>query len=159
MKKFRFFILFFQLFILATFTACSSSENSSLDTLKNDLKICPKCHMEVQKSSVYSATINENGHLKYFDDIGCMILWAKENKITLKTNVNVFSSDTNKYIDATKANYKINDTTPMSYGFSGHEIANKEYINFDEVVIKMLRGEHMGNPKIRQQLQNSKGLL
>ena len=136
---------------LTFFTACNSSQSSSNQALKSEIKVCPKCNMEINKSHLHSATLTKNGTIHYFDDIGCMILWSKENSVNT-TKAKVFSNDTNKYIDAVTANYKVGEKTPMSYGFSAYENSIDKPINLDIVTIKMLRGEHMANPKIRKQI-------
>ena len=48
--------------------------------------------------------------------------------------------------------FAINENTPMHYSFSAYEKKCEECITFDEVIIRMLRGEHMANPKIRKQI-------
>ncbi len=97
--------------------------------------------------------LNDDGDMVYFDDVGCMILWAKEKNIDLrKVKSRIFSNDTKKYIDPFKGYFQINERTPMLYGFSAYEKSCEGCINFDEVIIKMLRGEHMANPKIRKQI-------
>lgn len=136
---------------LTFFTACNSSQSSSAEALKSETKICPKCHMEVEKSNMHSASLIENGTTQYFDDIGCMILWSHENNIDT-SKAKVFSKDTSHYIDAAIASYKIGEKTPMSYGFCAYENTVEDQIDFDEVTMKMLRGEHMANPKIRKQI-------
>ena len=110
--------------------------------------------MHVKKKE-YSATLKKDAHIYYFDDIGCMILYINEYKIK-KAKINVFSKDTNSYIDANSANYTIGEKTPMSYGFCAYEHKQKTQINFEEVTIKMLRGENMTNAKIRKQLLGKK---
>jgi len=40
----------------------------------------------------------------------------------------------------------------MHYGFGAREKKCKECINFDEMRIRMLRGENLTNPKIRKKL-------
>jgi copper chaperone NosL len=136
---------------LTFFTACNSSESSSTHSLKSEAKICPKCNMEVAKSYIHSASLVKNGTIQYFDDIGCMILWSKENDIDT-SKAKVFSKDTARFIDAVSASYTIGEKTPMSYGFAAYENGIQNQIDFDEVNIKMLRGEHMANPKIRKQI-------
>ncbi|MFA6137026.1 MAG: hypothetical protein WC667_02955 [Sulfurimonas sp.] len=150
MKKFNIF-LFSSLFFIAA--GCGSPENASLGNLSSDIKVCPKCHMELHKSKIFSATLNTNGTMNYFDDIGCMILWAHQNSINLaEVEVKVFTNDSKRYINALDAHYKLNEKTPMSYGFSADENRVENTIDFKEVAIKMLRGEHMANPKIRKQI-------
>ncbi len=151
MKKFNIFL--FSSLLLFIAAGCGSPENSSLGNLSSDTKVCPKCHMELHESKIFSATINVNGTLNYFDDIGCMILWAHQNNIDLtKAEVKVFTNDSKKYINAFDAHYKLNEKTPMLYGFSADENRIESTIDFKEVAIKMLRGEHMANPKIRKQI-------
>ncbi|WP_324170748.1 hypothetical protein [Sulfurimonas sp.] len=150
MKKFSFLFSFLLLF----FTACNSTQSSS-NEVKNETKICPQCNMEVGKSSEYSSSLSTNGKTYYFDDIGCMILWANEHEIK-KAKMNVFSKDTLRFIDVKNANYTIGETTPMSYGFCAYENKKKIQITFEEVNVKMLRGENMTNPKIRKQILGNK---
>ena len=40
----------------------------------------------------------------------------------------------------------------MLYGFSAYENECNGCIKFEEVIMKMLRGEHMANPKIRKKI-------
>ena len=136
---------------LTFFTACNSTQNSSNGAPKSELKVCPKCNMEIDKSLLHSATLTNKGTIQHFDDIGCMVLWSRENNIDTST-AKVFSNDTHKYVDAVIANYTIGEKTPMSYGFCAYEKAKENSINLDIVTIKMLRGEHMANPKIRKQI-------
>lgn len=149
MKKFKLLLFAFSLSLLVILTACSSASKSE----KQDLNICPQCNMELPKSNIHTSTIDDNAHIHYFDDIGCMILWSKDNDFNFTTiKSKVFTNDTKKYIDAKKASYTINEKTPMSYGFSAYENKKDGVISFDEVIMKMLRGEHMANPKIRKQI-------
>ena len=149
MKKFKLLFSIFSISFLLTLAACSSSAKDEIQ----ELKICPKCHMELPKSSIHTSTIQGNADIEYFDDIGCMVLWMKDNNINLNSvNIKVFSSDTKRHIDAEKAFYKLNEKTPMMYGFSAYENKQENIIYFEEVMMKMLRGEHMANPKIRKQI-------
>jgi len=149
MIKFKFLLLTFSISLLVIFTSCSSVSKNE----KQELHICPQCNMELPKSNIHTSTINDNGTIQYFDDVGCMILWAKDNDFdfaNMKTKI--FTNDTKKYINSFDAFYTINEKTPMSYGFSAYEIKKEDTISFDEVIMRMLRGEHMANPKIRKQI-------
>ena len=149
MTKFNLFLLTFLLSLLVILTACDSSENKE----ETDIKICPQCNMKLPESNIHTSTLNNNGDLKYFDDIGCMILFAHKNKIDLKTvKTTVFTNDTKRYISGEKAFYKIDEKTPMMYGFSAYENKKENCIDFNEVQMRMLRGEHMANPKIRKHI-------
>lgn len=130
-------------------SACSSTPTKD----EAVLKICPQCNMELPESNVHTAIIKQKDTKEYFDDPGCMILWAQKNEFDLKNaQIEIFSNDTKKYIDAKMAFYKIDEKTPMLYGFSAYEKQLENSISFDEVVMKLLRGEHMANPKIRKHI-------
>lgn len=136
---------------LSFFTACNSTQSSGAKEPSSKSRICPKCHMEVDKSNVHSASLVKNDTIYFFDDIGCLVLWSSENKLDVES-AKVFAKDSARYISAKDAHYKIGEKTPMSYGFVAYEDSVEDGIDFDEVSIKMLRGEHMANPKIRKQI-------
>ena len=149
MIKFKVFISsFFLSLLVIILSACNSqSEN------ENNLEICPQCHMKLPVSNIHTSTMNQDGEMSYYDDIGCMILWIEKNNIDVQNvQIKIYSNDTKKYIDAKSAFYKFNEKTPMMYGFSAYEKSQDNSINFDEVYMRMLRGEHMANPKIRKQI-------
>ncbi|WP_188093945.1 hypothetical protein [Sulfurimonas sp. CVO] len=151
--KFSFFILNF--LFLSLITGCSSSENGSSNTSQSTQRICPQCNMPVPESNIYSCNLENNGKISYFDDIGCLILWTKNQKIDINAaKAEVFTNDTHKYINIKDAYYTINEKTPMNYGFAAYEHKKEDtfYIKIDEVKLKMLRGEHLANPKIRKQI-------
>ena len=109
--------------------------------------------MQIADSKLYTSSLQVTGTVHYFDDIGCMILFCKENQIDLKhVDSKVFTTDTKRYINSPTAYYKIDEKTPMNYGFAAYEKQKKETVKFDEIIVKMLRGEHMANPKIRKQI-------
>ncbi len=150
--------LFSNLLLAIAFTifisGCNSSDTKTTTVkTKKDIRICPQCNMPLPDSNIHTTDLNDDGDMVYFDDVGCMILWAKDEKIDLKTKkTRIFSNDTKKYIDPFKGYFQINERTPMLYGFSAYENSCEKCINFDEVIIRMLRGEHMANPKIRKQI-------
>jgi predicted amidophosphoribosyltransferase len=147
MKTFRLLFLAFTLSL--SFLACNSTQNE----VKQNSHICPQCNMELPRSNVHTATLEADDEIKYFDDVGCMVLWAQKHKIDLKNSkVQIFANDTAEYIDAKSALYSINEKTPMHYGFSAYEKKKENLISFDEMQIRMLRGEHMANPKIRKHI-------
>ncbi|HUH42741.1 MAG TPA: hypothetical protein VLZ29_06475 [Sulfurimonas sp.] len=145
MKLFNFIypLLTFTLFI----SGCSSSE------ISQDKKNCPKCNMSLPSSNAHTAKLQDGAKSYYFDDFGCLVLWAKDKEISLSyKKIEIFSNDTKRYIDAKVAYFIINDKTPMNYGFGAYENEVNDSIKADEVELKILRGEHMANPKIRKQI-------
>jgi len=131
------------LFLLSLITVGCDASNE---------KSCPECHMPVT-SFIHSAKVVMDDEL-YFDDIGCMILYSKKHNIDLKSvAAMVFTNDTKTYIDVDKAYYLLGEDTPMRYGFGAYEFALDGAMKFDEVYVKMLRGENMSNPKIRKKIK------
>ena len=157
-RKFIIYIL-----ILASFIFFSGCEKRGLviegNKEKKPLKFklheiqCPQCHMEVDTLNHVVQVVLEDGKTYIFDDPGCVILWLDTNKIDPKKVVMwAYSRDTHRWIDAKKAYYSLTDNTPMKYGFGAYEKKKDSYITFDEMRIKMLRGENLTNPKIRKKL-------
>ena len=62
------------------------------------------------------------------------------------------SRDTHRWIDARKAFYSLNDITPMGYGFGAYEKDGAGRVDFKTMRLRMLRGETLNNPFIRQQI-------
>ncbi|MBU1658960.1 hypothetical protein KKG72_07925 [bacterium] len=152
MKDYKYFFFICSFTLLIFLSACNSS-NASVQSSKEDLKICPQCHMEVTHTNLHTAILKQDNRLHYFDDVGCMVIWLSKNNIDIEeVTIKVFSNDTNKYVEASGAYYKINEKTPMLYGFSAYENYQENSIPLNEVILKMLRGEHMANPKIRKQI-------
>lgn len=134
-------------------TGCNSYEKTSSDSSKNSERRCSNCNMILPSSNIHTAQTKDDNANHYFDDIGCLVLWAKDKKIDIdKVKTEVFTNDTHRYIEASAAYFTINEKTPMNYGFSAYEHEKENSVKMDEVKLKMLRGEHMANPKIRKQM-------
>ncbi len=114
----------------------------------------PQCHMYLSKDEFSMEVITKDLKTHFFDDPGCAILWMKAQKIDpYKVTIWAYSMDSKKWIDAKKAYYSISDfETPMHYGFGAHEKSKKGFIDFNEMRLRMLRGENMTNPKIRKKI-------
>jgi hypothetical protein len=151
MKKLKFLFYLGILFIFLG--GCNTVKKDSDNKFKEKSRICPQCNMELPPSNIHTTVLHEGNEEEHFDDIGCMILWlAKKNTDINAVLAEVFTNDTHKYINAGAAHYKINEKTPMLYGFSAYENMQEGSISYEEVFIRMRRGEHMANPKIRKQI-------
>ena len=123
-----------------------------LEFKKNGV-ICPQCNMPLESKKYTAQAITKDNKTHFFDDIGCMVLWLKEKNIELKSvKLWVYSVDSQKYLDALTAYYSIKDKTPMNYGFGAYEKREDGLIGFEEMRIKMLRGENLANPRIRKKI-------
>jgi nitrous oxide reductase accessory protein NosL len=111
-----------------------------------------QCKMLIADINNSAEVISPDGKTWFFDDPGCMILWLKDKDFEDKAKLWVYTLDSNKWVDAKKAWYGIKDHTAMHYGFGAREKKCKECINFEEMRLRMLRGENLTNPKIRKKL-------
>lgn len=111
-----------------------------------------QCGMTITKKEDSVQAISPDGKTWFFDDIGCLALWFKNIKFQDELIVWIYSRDTKKYIDARKAWYTIDSITEMRYGFAAYESKKDGMITFDEVVLRMYRGENLANPLIRKKI-------
>jgi hypothetical protein len=81
-----------------------------------------------------------------FDDIGCTVLWFKDQDIKWKDTAVIWINDikTSKWINARTAFYDTMNITPMAYGFGAHETKDTvqkglEIVDFNEVTKRVLK--------------------
>lgn len=121
--------------------------------VKDNSVQCPQCHMYIVGKKDTAQVISKEGKTYFFDDIGCAILWSRDTKVALESVVFwVYTKDSLKWINANDAFYSVIDETPMHYGFGSYEKEEKGMISFDEMRLRMLRGENMSDPKVRKKL-------
>ncbi len=121
--------------------------------VKDNKVQCPQCHMFIVGKAHTVQIITSDNKTHFFDDPGCAVLWLNEQKIDAKeTTIWFFTQDTKKWKKAEDVLFSISDSTPMHYGFGAYENKKNGFIGFDEMSLKMLRGENMTNPKIRKKI-------
>jgi len=124
------------------FLACGEKqETNSAAQMHWDRDMCARCVMVVsdRKNSVQLKIKDSKKYYK-FDDLGCMIIWANDEKIDIKNDANIWVTDvkTGEWIDAKTALYTSGNSTPMDYGYSAYKIKNeiekdKKIFSFDDV--------------------------
>ncbi|AOO64146.1 nitrous oxide reductase accessory protein NosL [Sulfurospirillum halorespirans] len=144
MNPFKTFFL-----LLMTFFVCGCDNKVDLGPKKVhwDRDMCERCKMVLSDRKFSAQVINpDNGKKYFFDDIGCVILWFKENSIGWKEKAVIWVNDakTGEWIDARKAFYDVDNITPMAYGFGAHvkkeDIAtDQEVVNFEEVTRRVIK--------------------
>ncbi|RXK14382.1 hypothetical protein CP965_02740 [Halarcobacter mediterraneus] len=138
------------IFIIAmSFIACDdNSNNGEAHKMHWDRDMCERCKMVVSVRNHAVQVINPKDEEVYkFDDIGCTIMWFKENDITWKNEAKILITDVNtgKWIDVRTAYFDTSHKTPMGYGFSANKTKeaindeNSEIINFEEVEKRILK--------------------
>ena len=128
--------------LLLLVTGCQENKtDSGVAEMHWDRDMCARCVMVIsdRKNSVQLRDAKNKVHK--FDDIGCMALWLKEEKIELKDSAKIWITDlqTGEWIDARTAFYTAGNITPMSFGYSAYK--SKESIKdgtailtYDEVM-------------------------
>ena len=133
--------------IAFTQTGCEERSKTSLAEVHWDRDMCTRCVMVVSdRKNTVQVREPRTGKSYMFDDLGCMVLWFKENNTTWQNQATVWITDvtTGKWIDAKKAFYDTKNITPMAYGFSAHKTKEsikegKEIIDFDEVTRRIIK--------------------
>ncbi|MDZ7819642.1 MAG: hypothetical protein U5K55_13990 [Aliarcobacter sp.] len=110
------------------------------------------CGMIIDKMDFASQVVAPDGKTWFFHDHGGMSNWLKDKTFKDTAKIWVRTKDTKKYINGRDAWYSRTDITPMGYGFGAYENKKDGFINFDEMMIKMLRGEDLRNPYIKKEL-------
>ncbi len=120
--------------------------------LKVNLTNDSYCKMRITKERNALQVVAPDGNTWFFDDPGCMVLWLKDKSFKDKAKLWVHSLDTKRWIDAKDAFYGVADKTAMHYGFGAREKKTTESIDFNEMILRMYRGENLTNPKMRKKL-------
>jgi nitrous oxide reductase accessory protein NosL len=127
-------------------TGCEERSKTDVAKVHWDRDMCARCVMVVSDRQNTTQVRNPKTGKKYmFDDIGCAILWFKDENITWRDQATIWITDVNtsKWIDARKAFYDTENITPMAYGFSAHASKKtikegQEIVDFEELSRRVL---------------------
>ncbi len=140
-------ITFSILFLSISFSGCEEKSKTDVAKVHWDRDMCARCVMVVSDRKNTTQVRHPDTGKKYmFDDIGCTILWFKEEKIEWKDKAIIWITDVNtgKWINARTAFYDTENITPMAYGFSAHITKDtikkdQEIIDFTEVSKRVIK--------------------
>lgn len=146
MHIFKAFKILITVAIIFNFTACERKITTEVKEIHWDRDMCSHCVMVVSDRNQTVQVINpKDGRSYVFDDIGCAILWFKDQDIKWQDEAVIWINDikTSKWIDARIAFYDTMNITPMAHGYGAHEIKNTiqeglEVIDFEEVKKRVL---------------------
>ena len=110
------------------------------------------CGMIIEDMTYASQIVAPDGKTWFFHDHGGMANWLKDKTFKDNAKIWVMTKDSKKYIDARTAWFSRTDVTPMGYGFGAYETKQNGFIDFEEVILKVLRGEDLRNPFIKKEL-------
>ncbi|WP_310441358.1 hypothetical protein [Sulfurimonas sp.] len=162
-KSVPFLVIFvFVLIIIMLFLSLASTkkmivvESGNINQLPIEMKAGlyqdSDCGMVIDDLNDASQVIIKSGKSWFFHDHGGMIKWLEDKEFRDSAKIWVMSRDTKKWIDARGAFYSLKDKTAMGYGFGAYEKNSDEYVDFETMRLRMLRGETLRNPLIRKQL-------
>jgi hypothetical protein len=97
-----------------------------------------------------------SGKTWFFHDQGGIPLWLEKRSFKEQAVIWVYTTDTHRWIKAQKAWFSLTDETPMHYGFAAYEQKREGFISYSEMALRMLRGENMTDPQVRQRLLREK---
>jgi nitrous oxide reductase accessory protein NosL len=164
MKKFAPFIVLFMftVVIVVIFLSLASSKkmivvkDGNLERLPIEMEIGiyqdSDCGMVIDDTKDASQVIAKNGRSWFFHDHGGFVKWLEDKEFRDSAKIWVMSRDTKRWIDAREAFYSLTDETPMGYGFGAYEKRREEFVDFDTMRLRVLRGETLRNLIIRKQL-------
>jgi len=92
----------------------------------------------------------KDGRTWFFDDPGCMVKWLKDKHFKDSAKLWIYTVDTHKWVDAKKAKYITTYHSAMHYGFGAVDKEQNNTITFEQMRLRVLRGETMANPKYRK---------
>ena len=110
------------------------------------------CKMLIRKKENALEVATPSGKTWFFDDPACMVEWIEDKTFKDSSKIWVYTLDTKRWIDAKKAWYGVTDKTAMHSGFGAREHKIENAIDFEEMSLRVLRGETLANPKIRKKL-------
>lgn len=76
---------------------------------------CAHCKMLVGDRRYAAQLVDDSGERKYFDDVGCLLLWMEAHKPPARSWVHDAASSA--WLDARTASYVPGARTPMDFGF------------------------------------------
>jgi len=155
-SKLTYLLVLFVTFVLFTVTGCEKKEIGSVEKMHWDRDMCERCKMAISERKYAVQAINPaNGKVYKFDDIGCLVLWFKENNIKWQDDAIIWITDANtgKWINARTAKYSDESITPMAYGFAAYTDITfpkdlKAYdLNYTKD--KIIKIEQLNNQKVK----------
>ena len=143
----KFLLLLTLSFSLLAITGCKERSKTDVAKVHWDRDMCARCVMVVSDRKNTTQVRDPKTGKKYmFDDIGCSVLWFKEEKIEWSNQAIIWITDVNtgKWIDARTAFYDTENITPMAYGFSAHLTKEsikegQEIVDFEELSRRVIK--------------------
>jgi len=143
----KLFLLLITAFSLFTLLGCEERSKTDVAKVHWDRDMCARCVMVVSDRQNTTQIRDPKTGKKYmFDDIGCAILWFKDENIEWKEQAIIWITDikTGEWINARTAFYDTENITPMAYGFSAHKTKKsikegQEIVDYEELSRRVIK--------------------
>ena len=143
----KLFLLLITAFSLFTLLGCEERSKTDVAKVHWDRDMCARCVMVVSDRQNTTQIRDPKTGKKYmFDDIGCAILWFKDENIEWKEQAIIWITDikTGEWINARTAFYDTENITPMAYGFSAHKTKEsikegQEIVDYEELSRRVIK--------------------
>lgn len=123
------------------FTSCTDSPPNGMKKIHWDRDMCERCQMVISEKHFAVQIINPDTNKAHmFDDIGCAVLWFKEENKNWFDKAKIWISDAQdtRFLDAKTSIYTTGNLTPMGYGLNAYSNTtkpkDKKHLNFDDAV-------------------------
>ncbi len=110
------------------------------------------CGMIIDDTTYASQVVSPGGKTWFFHDHGGMANWLKEKQFKDQAVIWTMTKDGKRWQNGKKLWYSRIDKTPMNYGFGAYEKYQDGFVDFETMLLFVARGEHLGNPLIKNQL-------
>ncbi|MCK5360994.1 MAG: protein NosL [Gammaproteobacteria bacterium] len=134
-------------FLLLLLGACSQEEATGPGEVRWDRETCTRCSMAVgdrnYAAQVRGGALGEKSKLYQFDDIGCAVIWLKDQpwKDEASTEIWVKDHRNSEWIDARKASYVKGKISPMNYGLGAQADVADGALNYTQATAHIMMGE------------------
>ncbi|MFA6759982.1 MAG: hypothetical protein WCR69_02915 [Sulfuricurvum sp.] len=108
------------------------------------------CGMVIDSLEYASQVIAPSLDVWFFHDHGGMIKWLDGKSFENEARIFVVCRDTKRFVEAREAFYSTDEQTPMGYGFGAYENFKEGLIDFEQMRLRVLRGESMQNSILRK---------
>ena len=148
MQFVKFLTVIFLISLFSLFSiGCEEKSKTDVAKVHWDRDMCARCVMVVSdRKNTTQVKDPQTGKKYMFDDIGCAILWFKDENITWKDEAIIWITEVNtgEWIDARTAFYDTENITSMAYGFSAHKSKEsikegQEIVDYDEVLRRVIK--------------------
>lgn len=99
---------------------------------------CAHCKMLVSDRRYAAQAVDETGEHRFFDDVGCMVLWMDARKAPERAWARAAVAGT--WVDARAAKYMQGARTPMDFGFEARADGTLSFDAVRAAVVAKKRG-------------------